>query len=462
MKRWQTIQTVLLGILISLVFLSPAQAEDIYANATYVGKAHGPGCGKGFTDITGHCWECPTGYKHNNILLSPTNPKVCKKPSITINKKGIVVGKSTLGICKKGWLSTNNGKCYVCPNGYKHNIGKFGTTNGVCYKKTKALYSAAHNTHGSLVCTKGHFSVTKGGSCWTCPPAFPKRTSHGVQSDKACVSTPCGKQGERLCTISERILPCEKGTIPDFVKNECVAFSLKPAVCKALVTTLQGGKLPKGFEVFADLSRSKTKKKSDVNSHKLMDQVNQAITPYQAKVPEIKRIYSVMNHTKSGVKAMFSPNTFCNPTAVNRKLGTLGLKPNFIGNTASSDHFYMAYTLSFSLSAAAGLQGGFAVVTDYKGDTKTYVYLGPQLVSNASLSDSLGVQFFPRVSSEDFKGWGYDIGVSGGPPTKIVSGGADVAFNDKFQFQGFGVSGSIGLGVLPADIGIAATHSWEL
>ena len=181
MNQWQTIKTVFLGILLSFACLTPAQADTVYAKATYVGKPHGPGCGRGFTDIKGQCWECPTGYKHSNILLSPKNPKVCKKAGTTIRKKGIEVGKAHVGICKKGWLSVNNGKCYVCPKGYKHNIGKSGTTAGVCYKKHKALYSAAIRTHGSLLCTKGHYSLAQGGSCWTCPPSSPK-TGRRVRS----------------------------------------------------------------------------------------------------------------------------------------------------------------------------------------------------------------------------------------------------------------------------------------
>jgi hypothetical protein len=461
MLQWKWALRLLVPLLACLC-MSPVHAEKIYAKASYAGQAHGPGCGKGFTDITGHCWACPAGYQHDNILLTPDNPKVCKKSGKTHEAKGTEVGKSTLGICKKGWLSTNNGKCYECPKGYSHNVLKFGTTQGVCYKKTKDAFSAAHSSGGSLLCNKGYFSPSRGGSCWTCPASSPQRTLDPVNSDKACVNAACGAQGERLCMITERITPCDLGTVPDLVKNQCVGVNLKEAVCKTLVTALRAGELPKGFLNVLDLSRSKTKDKSGVNNRQLLDQIASDITPYQARIPEIKRIYTLMNNSKNSVKTLFSPDTFCSRAAVNAKLNSLRLKPNFASASPTSDHFYMAYSLSFSLAAAAGVQGGFVVATDYRGNTASFVYLGPQVVSNASLSDSLGVQFFPAVKTSDFAGWGFDVGVSGGPPSKIVGGGADVSFDDKFKFQGFGVSGSIGLGVIPADIGISATHSWQM
>jgi hypothetical protein len=64
---------------------------------------------------------------------------------------------------------------------------------------------------------------------------------------------------------------------------------------------------------------------------------------------------------------------------------------------------------------------------------------------------------------DDFKGWGWGVGVSGGPPSKIVSGGVDVAFDEELKkFQGFGISGAIGLGVIPGDISVSADHAWKL
>lgn len=471
MVRLHTIFTLLTGFLLSLTMLSPLEAADVYAKATYAGKAHGPGCGNGFTDIKGQCWVCPKGYKHNNILLPPTNGKVCKKDGGRINQKGIEVGKSIVGICKKGWLSTNNGKCYVCPKGYKHNITKFGTTSGVCYKDRPDAYSSARKQGGSLFCNKGFFDPISGGSCWTCPAKSPKRTLHSVKSDKACVSASCGTQGGRPCLITERFPSCNKGLIEDFVHNKCVSINLKETVCKGLMSALNSGKLPKSFLEVAKTSKSKTRSKS-VNNQQLLDQIARDITPHKGKIPEIKRIYSVMNSKKNQVKALFDPATFCSPSTLNRKLIALNLKPNFKSASnsfsffrtanASTDHFYMAYTLTGSVAVGLGLQVGYTIVTDYRGNAGSYIFLGPQLITNATGGASVGVQFFPKVNLSDFEGWGFGVGVSGGPPSKIVSAGVDVAFSEKFKFQGFGISGGIGLGYIPGDIGIAATHSWKM
>ena len=81
---------------------------------------------------------------------------------------------------------------------------------------------------------------------------------------------------------------------------------------------------------------------------------------------------------------------------------------------------------------------------------------------NASLGDSVGVQFYPKVTLDSFEGWGFGFGVAAGPPSLIFSGGADVAFTDRGVPVGIGISGGIGLGVLPVDVGVSATHAWQL
>ena len=442
MQSRQLLQSVLIVFLLSLTFLTPAKATT-FATATYAGKAHGPTCHNGFTDPLGKCWVCPSGYKHSSILRSPRNDKVCEKKGKTDQETGIVVGKARIGLCKKGWLSTNNGKCYVCPKGYKHNIAKFGTSKGVCYKKTKTLYSSAKR-HGSLVCNTGHFSLAKGGSCWTCPSYAPHRTLKKPDSPEACTSR------------------CEKGQIRNLVTNQCVTINLREGACKALVTALNKGELPPALKSISDVLKSKSRKKSKTNLGNLLNGIGNDMRPYQSKVAEIKRIHQQMKNQKAQVMSLFSPDVFCSATKARAKLTALNLKPSFMKASSKEDHFYMAYSLSFSLAAVGGLQGGYVLATDYHGHTGAYVYLGPQVVSNASISDAIGVQFFPKVQLADFDGWGYDIGVSGGPPSKIVGAGADVAFDNKFKFQGFGVSGSIGLGAIPGDVGISATHAWKM
>ncbi len=165
------------------------------------------------------------------------------------------------------------------------------------------------------------------------------------------------------------------------------------------------------------------------------------------------------------VRDIFEPDTICSPPRLAARLQGLSAKlqpavtlllPTYTGQ------FHMVYTLNAAGAAVLGFQTGFAVVTDYQGAVGVYVYLGPALISNVSLGDSIGVQFYPQVTFDSFEGWGLGFGVSGGPPTKIFSGGVDVAFNEGIAPKGLGISGAIGLGVLPGDMSATVTHAWKL
>jgi len=91
-----------------------------------------------------------------------------------------------------------------------------------------------------------------------------------------------------------------------------------------------------------------------------------------------------------------------------------------------------------------------------------YVAIGPQVISNVSLGDSIGVQFYPAVTLDAFEGWGFGVSAAGGPPTQVFSGGWDAAFSDTGWPQGIGANAGIGLGVLPADIAISATYGMRM
>ncbi len=487
MKRSGFLGIPLVLIAAVLTFTIPALAATTYTKATKVGRAHGPSCGKGgFPDITGKCWTCPKGYKHKNILLPPTHNKVCEKAGTTTKRKGIKVGKSILGVCKKGWVSLNNGNCYRCPKGYKHNPAKFGTATGVCYRKSPKKYSKANRVGGSLVCKRGFFDLAEGGTCWTCPANAPVRTLKSVKSAKACQSAACGRGGERLCKITENILPCRKGFLPNYLKNVCAPFDAGTAICKATVAAVKAGKTVAGFTKIFSSSKSRTKSGRDKyrnggNRNALMQQITNDINRHKHVIPELKRIMTRMQARKKQVEALFDTNNFCSLSSaeIDRRLTRLGLKPSFPRRKASwlddgilirrahaenHDRFYMGYQVGVSGAVGLGVQVSMLFVTDFRGNGGRYLAVGPQLVTNASVDVSpIGLQFFPKVSLDDFKGWGWGVGVSGGPPSKIVSAGVDVAFDEKFKdFQGFGLSGAIGLGVIPGDISVSAEHAWKM
>ena len=80
--------------------LAPLYASTLYAASDFVtakklGKAHAPGCSGGFPDISGKCWKCPNGYRHNSILLAPTDGKVCKKTGGRSLATGVDKGKGS-------------------------------------------------------------------------------------------------------------------------------------------------------------------------------------------------------------------------------------------------------------------------------------------------------------------------------------------------------------------------------
>ncbi len=471
----------------AMVTAESAAAATTYAKAQKIGKAHGPGCGNnGFSDITGKCWTCPTGYSHHNILIPPTNAKACKKPGTRTNRKGTEVGKSVLGICKKGWVSLNNGRCYTCPSGYKHDVSKFGTVSGVCYKPSSDRYAKATASGGSLVCSKGFFSPQQGGTCWTCPSNAPTRTPlTPVTAANACQSAACGGAGERPCQITERILPCESGLFPDYFHNQCVKVSLQAEACKATVAALKAGKSVAGFANMIAASKSRTEEKreqvkSGSNRDALMSSITTQIERYKAMVPELNRVMALMKSKKSQLEALFDSDSFCilSNAEQEKRIAALGLKPGFMtqaslpdggfffrsAHAGSDDHFYMGYQVGVSGSVGLGLDISLIFVTDFRGNGGKFIAVGPQLVSNVAVDASpIGLQFFPKVNLDDFKGWGWGIGISGGPPSKIVSAGIDVSYDETFKvFQGFGLNGAIGVGVIPGDIGVSATHAWQM
>jgi hypothetical protein len=482
MKRtylWAALAVLCSGL---LALSLPATAAT-YKEATKVGRAHGPGCAGGFPDIAGQCWVCPAGYRHDNILLAPTHDRVCKKEGGADRLAGRRVGNSVVGICKTGWLSTHDGGCYTCPAGYRHDLAKFGNQVGVCFRDRPDSFSKASRQAGSLVCDKGFFDPIDGGSCWTCPTSAPVRTTASVKSDNACQSRACGTQGDRPCLITERIPSCDSGLIEDFVNNRCVSVSAKAAVCIATVSALKAGQTVAGFADVFNASKSRTsatrsKYQNKPDHDQLLAQIEREIARHVHVVPELKRVMALMSARRAQLEELFSPSNFCSlpVTQINQRLAALGLAPSFplrkagalpelIGSAhaAAGEHFFLGYQLGVSGGVGIGAQVALLFVTDFRGSGGKYVSVGPQIVTNAAIGLSpLGLQFFPKVGIASFTGWGFGGAVSGGPPTKAVAAGVDASFNDRMVFQGFGISGSVGLGAIPGDLAVSASHAWKL
>ncbi|MBI1890400.1 MAG: hypothetical protein HYS18_07135 [Burkholderiales bacterium] len=256
-------------------------------------------------------------------------------------------------------------------------------------------------------------------------------------------------------------------------------------VCKGLISAVRDGKhlgtiLPEFSSVSGKLNSRTSSKRTEISGKQnaLLTTISNEIKPLEQHVPELKRIAGLMKSNASKMRDLFSSDTLCNSSAkdLESKLLALGLQPNLSGTKsaglggffireahAASKEFYMAYNLNGSIAAGGGLQTALSIVTNYKGNTGVFISVGPQIVTNISGGGSVGMQFFPKVDLGDFSGWGWGIGVSGGPPSKIVGAGLDVAFDDSFKkFQGFGISGGVGLGAIPADVGVSGSYAWKL
>jgi hypothetical protein len=206
----------------------------------------------------------------------------------------------------------------------------------------------------------------------------------------------------------------------------------------------------------------------------LQRQIAEHLKPYEFAIAEMKRIAAYLNNpgNRRAMESIFSPENFCQDSVAetDKKLIQLGLIPSFAAvrtRGAEDSHFYMGYQVTIGLGAVVAGQIGISGVTDFRGNGGKYWFIGPGAVTNASVDLTGQVSFFPKVALEDFSGWGWGIGVSGGPPSKIVSGAVDVSFNQTFpgfqgsQFQGFALGGGVGLGAIPGDVGVSYAHSWK-
>jgi hypothetical protein len=246
--------------------------------------------------------------------------------------------------------------------------------------------------------------------------------------------------------------------------------------CKATVGAMKAGKAVAGFmqQVIPTAKQRKTnadnRYKNDANfRNQLVAQITDRLQAHQEKVPELKRIGVAMNLPQNRAKldAIFGTDNFCTDSIpqMEQKIIQSGLAPQFAvvrGRGTEDAHFYMGYQVTLGGGYALGAQVGLMGVTDFKGNGGKYWFIGPQGITNAAAGISAEVTFYPKVPLSSFDGWGSGVGISAGPPTKIVSGAVDVMLDETVKiFQGFGFGGGVGLGVIPGDGTFSYTHSWK-
>ena len=250
----------------------------------------------------------------------------------------------------------------------------------------------------------------------------------------------------------------------------------KITACKTTVGALKAGKAVAGFMQQA-LPTAKQRRDSAQNQFKndpnyrnqLLSQITNRLQAYQDKVPELKQIALAMNNPQNRGKldAIFGTDNFCTDSIaeMDRKLIQAGLAPQFAvvrGRGADDSHFYLGYQITLGGGVGVGAQIGIAGVTDFRGNGGKYWFIGPQGITNAAVGLTAEVAFFPNVPLSSFDGWGSGVGLSAGPPSKVVSGAVDVMLDETVKlFQGFGFGPGVGVGVSPVDGAFSYTHSWK-
>ncbi len=239
-------------------------------------------------------------------------------------------------------------------------------------------------------------------------------------------------------------------------------------------------------EMAKNSAREMTKLSGDRRG-KIIRGAADAIGEHAGAVPGLKNMAKTIDAKRKEVAALFAPDVFCNASVAEfeRRLTAIGLAPDLAGalkkkagllddllqgrllvkqaQAKGGRHFFYAYNFS---AAAAGGSGGvmtLSIILDFRGHGGAYATLGPQVVSNVTAGVSMGPTYFTSVSVDDLEGWGWSIAISGGPPTKVLSGSVDIAMDETFRkFQGFGTSGAVGLGVIPGDVAFARTRTWKM
>lgn len=204
----------------------------------------------------------------------------------------------------------------------------------------------------------------------------------------------------------------------------------------------------------------------------------QFVEAHKQVVPELKRIHQWLNHpqNQAAVEDLFSADTLCKANApeIEAKLARHGLRPNIAGPAgAAGDHFYIGFSRGVTAAAVAGVVASRQIVTDFRGNTMRLLSVGPAIVSNATISATVEVMFYPSTNRAAFGGWSAGLGVSGGFPGVDIGAAVDFAFGSTpailplvgrvvREFQGFGLGPTVGLSVLPVDGTNSYAYTWEL
>jgi hypothetical protein len=267
-------------------------------------------------------------------------------------------------------------------------------------------------------------------------------------------------------------------------QGELVLAKLTPSSCEALVTAVLSGEkvlsnvisvvpgipgLPSMTAAFGQLSK-------DLGSAKKISvpgAMSNLVKGSPDMVGQMQRVAKVIGANRDKIKALFSPQNFCNsnPIGLDKALAAMKIGPvsvdkkaslfdrNFFINEAAAEsgsHFYFETSMTAQAAAGLGATITLSTVTDFVGSSGSFVTYGIQDVTNVEAGVSVGMGFYPNVTLDSFLGTGWSVGGSGGEVAEIS---VDVSMNDNWNVEGASVAPGVGAGLLPVDVSVARTKS---
>jgi hypothetical protein len=268
------------------------------------------------------------------------------------------------------------------------------------------------------------------------------------------------------------------------IAKEAVRFA-QLNTCLSMVNAMKGVRLSPANVTQVREGKSKQdalakwRQSADIK-RQIKEKTAQFIGAHNRFIPELKRIHQWLNNpqNRNAVEDLFNADTLCKarPTDIEAKLTKYGLRPKVaIPASASDNHFYIGFSRGVTAAVVGGVVAGRQIVTDFRGNTMKLLSVGPAVTSNAAISATVGVMFYPSSNRAAFGGWSAGLGVSGGFPGVDIGAAVDFAFGQKpailgtgfvrgivNEFQGFGLGATAGLSVIPVDGTNSYAYTWEL
>lgn len=452
------------------------QVKCTTSKATYKGKVIKAKPKGAFFDPRkgGEWWKCPSNYPRRTAY-AVTDKRACATKSLWPNEKltkAQYLGKRTnrkpAGAFVDSRLDklTKGAEYWSCPKGYDRNANAV-TDKAACTVRLK------------YVCDSSKYIPV------------------GSVGKEVCYKrNDCGALNGRPCQIVERLPSCNKGLAEDFVAHECVTENV--ARCLFAVRAIrffEGESDSKSKKSAAAENKSQSKKmpafESKPSGASKLGSGNKAqintsgeafLKQHKQSALQLKTSVNLLSGKKKALNKAFTKDSFCSGTqaqrdrafrkAIPKKL-SIKLKKKaglmdglFIksAHAAEKERFFMSYDIVHAAGAGIGYAVGLHYVEDENGNSGAYFSMGPEIVTNVGADVSFGVSFYPKVKTDSFEGWGTTVGISAGPPTKVVAGTVDIHFSDeKFtEVVGFGFLVAAGVGMSPVDVTVGWAHNWKL